>query len=911
MIRRAATLVGLLAWLALMPWPGPHALGVSASAIDPPTCAELEVVFVVDQSGSMPGSEDHPKANDPHGLRFFAPLRVVRWMGQDFVGASGLRIPSRPVITYHLGLVDFGSSAAKRLEWTTIAPATERDWRSQDGDLSKSLAPYTGDKGNTNFLAAFKAARDLFAQRSSQDANGCPRRAVFVLSDGMPYVQPAEGEYFSITQHMKDIKSLVQGDLADVGVEVWVTAINDSNDNYWPRMEPFWLDILPADLPDRQPHAKLVNTEDEIGDRFMQLMVELTNRSVSPVSIGPRCVPPFLQEIVLTFYKRDPSEHLDVEDPAGKLTPSRSDVEVEVIGYDEPIESLRIRRPLPGLWQINTTAPRADVIIDEVTLPAVGQLIEPVEQPRWQYVQDPIVIQITDSQGNALPDYGDPEFRLSIAGEAISPSGPMPLSFTSIGQQSYAAQFIPIEPGPHQVIIGASSRRPRERVIPEDANCQLEPFDVLKDEALGQFEVTPVRMVRLGPAVVQSATQEGCPLQVGDEAFVGYQTQSEDDHQPLVLSLPVEWETALVGPSASSDVRVKGPVAGQGIYTASMAFGEAGPHELQVIAKVRHPDGTAVKLLDDRDGTFDVAPIRQLKAVVRLLEPDSRPWWWTLLDRFGLVPSAPHKQIARDPQWKWLAAGAEVVVSLDGQSPTDPESILVADQNAGGFPVQLTVSRRGGKDPRPVGLVDTQAEGKYYAELIDLEMGTYELHVEQASGYSAGCGYALPVPAMATLERVENPWIYGECLVAALLLLLIAIIILIIICRKRNPCKGVITVLDPEKVRPIGNWYRSLGGRNRWRLRGRRAPPAETEITEIRVRSTTGRCGRGRYERERLWVQIQLISLTGIPELPQERILQPNEPWIPDRLEGRIIAHGSEINELQREVKKRLEGRGG
>ena len=894
MIKRSAVRLRGFIIFAVLVWCGLHP-GLPAAAESQSSCNELEVVIIVDQSGSMPGSPDHPKANDPHGLRFFAPLRVVRWMGQDFVGASGLRVPSRPVITYHLALVEFGDQAQVRLPWTTVAPASEQEWQRQAEKLAESLAPQKGDLGNTNFLAAFEAARDLFAQRSGQ-RGGCPRRAILLLSDGMPYVAPPEGGHFSVVAHTNAVKSLVQEDLAKAGAEVWVTAINDSDDNYWPRMEPIWKGMLPPDEADKQPHAWLVNTEDEIGERFMRLMVELTGRRVEPVMIGPRCVPPYLQEIVLTFYKRDPAEHLDVQDPSGPLVPARNDVEVEIIGYDEPIESLRVRRPLPGKWQVSTTAPRADVIIDEVTLPAVGRLIQPVDQPGVQYIQDRVVFQITDSQGNPLPAYADPLFAMSIVGEIKASNQSFPVSFTPDAQQAYSALFIPIQSGLHQLVISAASRQPQERVPPGTSDCQWKPFDVLKDETIGQFDVTAIRMLLLGLPQTESATGADCPLQVGDRAIVRYQTQAADNQRPVVLSLPVEWEATLESSVGSSAVSLEGPDRRTGVYTATLAFNQAGGHVLKAIASVRQPDGSLQRLLVDKQ-SFDVRPVHELQAIVRLADTTSKPWWWGILDRLGLTPQDPGMQIARDPFWQWLPTDVEVLVSLDGQNPADPATVLKSDASAGGLPVRLIVAEAGGVNPQTVQLEYTNVPGRYRGTLPNLRLGHHELRVEGAKGFFANCGYSLPTPALMSLERVENPWIYLELLLAALLLIIVLLLLRRWRCQRVNPCKGYISVLGQDN-RPVGGWYIDLKGRNTWRLRGNLAPPDITGIQEMLVRSARGRCGRDPYENDRLWVQITLLSLTETPEAPQERVLSPGEQWRPEQLPGCAVKYVLEQKQL-------------
>lgn len=869
----------LIALLAHQMW----AAGPVNAQAQTPVCQELEIVIIVDQSGSMPGSEDHPTPNDPNGLRFFAPLRVVRWMGQDFVGANALRLPSRPVITYHMALVDFGDTARVRLPWTTISPATEQDWQNQAQQIATAIAPFTGDLGNTNMVAALQAASNLFQQRATP-SNNCPRRAIFMLSDGMPYVKPPdETQHFSVTEHMRQVQSLIQGELKQLGVDTFITAI-DYEGAYWTSMERTWKRILPADDSQKQSYALKVNSEDEIGERFVKLLVELTNRTIEPVTIGPRCVPPYLQEIVLTFYKRDPNEHLQVIDPIGPLDDTRTDIGVQYIGYNEPIESLRVLRPLPGKWQITTSAPRADVIIDEVSLPAAGRLVKPLGTETIQYVQSQVQFYLADSQGQSLAAYSDPLFDLSIIGNVRTGSQSTLVSFAPTAPQGYGAQWIPVRSGLHQVVVSAKSQQPRERTPPgpvDTAVCEWIPYDVLQDRTIGQFEVAPVQLASLGAPAVQSGTTAGCPLQVGDQAVVRYQSQRADTQQPVVFSLPVEWEVALQSAASTTPVSVQGP-DGQGVFTATVEFAQPLKHDLVSLASVRLPDGTAQQVLADKI-SFDVKPVQKLQAVVRLADAPNQPWWWPFLSWLGLTPKQSLTQIARDPFWRWLPTEVEVLVSLDGQNPANPTaSLALVDPNT--IPVSLSVAGAGGADVKTIALVPTNVPGRYRASVPGLGLGRYEIRVEGVKGLTASCGFSLPIPAQVNLQRQENPWIYLELLLVALMILLVLISIYRWRCVRINPCKGYFGVFDKKDNRLVDGWFKTLAGLNTWRLRGNLAPPAKTGIQAMTVRSTRGSCGRDPYENNRIWVQVVPLSLTGKPEPPLEKELASGEKWEPERL---------------------------
>jgi len=885
--------LGLLLSTWIWPW------SVAKAQSGDPVCTELEVVILVDQSGSMGGAPiDHPIPNDPHGLRFFAPLHVIRWMGADYLGASKLRLPSRPVITYRIAVVDFGDAAQLRLPWTTIAPASDQDWNNLERELAQKVGPFEGNLGNTNIVAAFQMAKDLFSQRADVQ-DGCPRRAIFLLSDGMPYVPPPEGSVgFSAVRHMQNVQKLVQGPLKNMNVEVWVTAINDSNDNYWPRMRPYWEDILSESIFGTEPHALKVNTEDEIGERFTKLLVELADRDVERVRIGPRCVAPYLQKIIFTFYKQDPEkEHLEIYDPVGRLTPARTDVKVEVKGYDEPIEYLIVDRPLPGKWDIKTTAPRADVIIEEVTTPAVGQMSLVSEQNNVQYTRNGIFLRLTDSNNNPLPEYTDQEFDLILESELMTGQDASALNFVETGVQEYKADFIPLDSGLHRVIVTARSKQPVEKEIEENADCQWTPFvlDKLNKAEVGQFDVAPVGLIQVGQPEKVGGAAASCPLQAGDEVTLTLQVERLDLNQPVTLTLPVEWEARLESPSGSRDVQVEGPDATTGQWRMIAAFDEGGDHTLSAVAQVRTPDGSLHELGQVQQ-SFQVAAVQPISAEIRLLETANPPWWETFLERLSLAPKEANRQIGTTPMLRATPMQVQVTLTTDGQTPVDPSAVLVGDQ--GRAPVALTLADEHGVDIQTVSLIPTNTPGRYLATIEDLPLGAYELRAALAQGLTAACGFALTAPGVLEVERVQNPWIYFELLALAVFLGVALLLLRRHRCQTRNACQGFLTILDKDG-RMVDGWYKDLSGRNVWRLR-EPVLAEKCQIQEIRVHCTAGSCGREPYPDNGIRVEIILLSITDKHAPPLTQTLRPRgEPWSPNQLGGYRVKYALSEKELR------------
>src|SRR5687768_8250937 len=101
----------LAAWaLALVPG-APDSRGAGprpAAAQAAPGAAGFDLLFLVDQSGSMGGVASGtpasvvPIPNDPAGLRFVAPEAAIRILGHDRLGV-------RRNADYRVGLLSFGS----------------------------------------------------------------------------------------------------------------------------------------------------------------------------------------------------------------------------------------------------------------------------------------------------------------------------------------------------------------------------------------------------------------------------------------------------------------------------------------------------------------------------------------------------------------------------------------------------------------------------------------------------------------------------------------------------------------------------------------------------------------------------------------------------------------------------------
>lgn len=447
----------------------------------------VDVLFIVDQSGSMggidAGSEAHPEVNDTLGLRFEAPENFVRLMAEDIVQirkeAGGL---------HRVALIDFGDTAQTRFTWESIAPQSWEELNAQMKSLAEEggLAPgryQTTNLGNTNFIGAFEAAASLFGQLGAPTANR--ERVIILLTDGYPCVWLTEAKTCANqTQHMATVAELARANFPTPAYKLYVVAMNDSNGNYWDEFGPRWTAIA------GEGHARKVDSNDDVGVLFHEIWRELTRELTSDVKVtetkiapGPIVVPPYLDTITFTLFKQRPEETLEVRDATNQaLTADMENVSVS----GENIYRLTVFRPLPGVWRVSTTGSDEDVDITMASVVARGYLKSPTSAG-VQFAPITIEWQLLDSRGQTLPEYEDERYRLrpsvtvQVGDQVLDNIG---LDYK--GDSTYAATMTPSETGLHLITMEAVAKDVEEQEI-----------EVFRGQ-VGEFNVNPIAIQAIG-----------------------------------------------------------------------------------------------------------------------------------------------------------------------------------------------------------------------------------------------------------------------------------------------------------------------------------------------------------------------------------------------------------------------------
>ena len=808
-----------------------------------PQCQQIEIVFLVDQSGSMggdrAGSTDHPVPNDPLSLRFYGPVFSMRWLGNEYLVSRG--IPGRPQVTFNVAVVNFGDSPLVALDWTALTPKDRTSWKDMEKALEQKLAPgplATSNLGNTNFYEAFRQVADLFDQRGPQQA-GCPRRVVVLLTDGEPWTS-ADG--FTVDGHMRSVSDLVKTRMSPPDYRFFVTGINDpARPGAWTHMAPLWESLAQdkANLTPRQ--VELTTNPDQIAERLNRILLDLEQEGTPPPPPPPYgkpfAVPCYQQEVDVVFFKRNQNEHLSVRDEIGPVVPSRTDEEVELIGYDEPIETLRIRHPLPGKWVLETTANRADAMINFFKIPTAADFRPPGGGVvPLQYTHTKVEFQLVDSDQKPLPEYTDPTCQIQITATISSGGRQWPISLRRGSQHTFTADFVPVEVGKHSVTVQGMAY---------DKDGKLS--DVING-TIGDFVVARSTMKLLA---APDSPANGCPgPQQALALSVSYGLRGPDD-QIVLTDIPIRWDGSLSAPDYTDSFALKGPGA-SGVYSATLAPKSKGPHQMHLAAMLLEPIGGKEQKILDTGFSFDVAPTEPLTATLVSPQPGASASVGRSLHLQWMPPF-----IRLEPE----SLPVEVSFSRvsDGKA-ADPTAVTSAAAEQ-----LLLLEVRNATNGQPVSgmpmLRPTGKPGQFRTELTGLDTGKFILTVRPNPAVALQCGFAWAIsePLNAEIDRISDP----RLKIIYVVLGLIAAVVLFLLGRwfasTRHACSGWLVILDAQGERIAGGMLQ-IEGRNH---RVFRNMPQEVGARRIEVKSRKG------WEKEHR-IEVQLWPLDGPPWDPFE-----------------------------------------
>lgn len=785
----------------------------------------LDIVFVVDQSGSMQRVDGSNAPNDPLGLRFYGPWYAMYWMGED-------RLLVHEDITFRAAVVNFGSPGNVEVwdfgngrNWQEIDPNSRSAWNPVLNDLTQQIQGDMRDRfleeslGATSFTDPFEAAKELFD--TLPEAEGERRRVVVVLTDGQPS-GPIGGPSINLDNHMTALQAFAEQNFPEPDYLVYVISMIDASQSYWDDVEPYWeaitsdpctSTVCPDPTADR---ASIVASNDDVGKRFQEILQNLVADFPKPEDLivvesevipGPLVVPPYLKSVDFTFFKTSPLERLVLTDPFGnELEATQANVTIE--GADGPIEVVRISNPEPGNWFVATDPPNTDVDITMRQIFAQSRLDSP-SQLQTQYLPVSIEYTLLDELGNNLPFYTNPDYRLTVSAVISAGGQTWPVRLREEQGNVYKTDFIPVLAVTHAISVHAES---------QDLNGT--PI-VVYDGLIGTFEVDPAVLMPL-----ELPTR----MQQYDETEFVFELQTSRG-TPIVTEVPVEVNVEVGGePGGSLSLTDEA----DGTYRATYSPQQAGTHSIDVEATVTDDEGNEFVLTQESLDDFEVLTTTLLE--LRLTEP--------------LTTTQEHTELL---PWNKNPLVIELELRDEDNDLVDANDVFQGDAAQA---IELTMTDEEGNDVSNVlTLTLTAVPGVYRAETEDVNMGSYNIRAEAVSGLQVGYLFDDDPIVDTTIMRIRHP--LHVPIAISIVLALVAITAVAYISRKRylnitaHPCTGRVYLVDYASV---PQWQQGLDTYNRNHIVIGGGFPALTRISKMQFDCVSDEDNKNGRVQVKIWI---------------------------------------------------------
>lgn len=744
-----------------------------------PTCDELQVALIVDQSGSMFGffsdrDNSFVEATDPAGLRFLAAEFAAETL-------SGLRYGAYTSSTIQMSMVYFAGNTITQMDWQPITPNTPDESKQILQGLEQFFVPLpTALEGSTRIFPAFEAVSLLFDDLGAQNGN-CPVRIVIAVTDGQPTDENIPA--FNAETYLQDLADYVRQYMPPDTYSVHVIGL-DARNSHWDRLRQSWEDV--AGSSDR---ATKVETDAQMAAQINKIILEATDGLVPTAGVLKLCVsdptliiPPYVQQARIVLVKDDVSQHLELQDSFGNVLEGSSGLpsNVQVNGYNERIETMDISNPEPGRWQLLTQLPASSLAQCQVSLISITAKPE-MKQPApgmsgIQYQNFPFEFQIVDNQGNPLPDYSDPDYQLQMTVELMAAGGNDQLLALGADPGQVFSQTVPLlYAGRNSLGVTATSRLP--------GGGSVEIFN----QPITSFDVEPVRLRFLdGPSnSVPNAQYVEMPWRLAITVVGGT--------APITLDLPTS--VAITVTHESGDSLLLSPLNEAGEYEVAFTPEKSGQYSVTYEAAVIIPDGSRVTLNRD-SSSFSAFPVTRIST--ELVSEDT--------------------VVATNPFWQPIGIDAIIQMVDEAGNPVTPSQVGSAD------PLAVFVMKIEDQDGNDVTgnirLISAAQPGSFRLTANDLGPGEYVVNISENSELNQDYLWSQPSWAY-TIRGTRDPQFYAYLAMGILLATAMVLAGYRTVEIRRHPLSGYIQIYE-EKVDALSEtpttrilFRRNLSKRNR------------------------------------------------------------------------------------------------
>jgi hypothetical protein len=729
----------------------------------------LDVLFLVDQSGSMGGRAFNHDAtpNDPLGLRFEAVQYALRTLAE-----YRRVVPQQSV--FRMGVVSFGDETEVTLPWIIIPQ--------ENAALDPLLNQLSGDSfggrnlGNTNFVAAYQEAERQFAGLPIDENH---LRVIIILTDGAPCAPALFSDRNCTTpsdqnQHMDEVTTLVNRAFPASNYRLFAIAI-DNRDEFWDRFSVYWERIV------RETGAatRVANSTD-VGQTFLEILAQVvealrSNASESttgdvigrPVDVNEQNavidVPPYYQSMRITVFKTQPIASIAITDPLG-TTFNEASPQVTVTGVNGAIETWTIDNPQPGRWRIITTLETnlLDIYLDLIR---VTYDIDVPDTGFVRYVGFPVTLRILDSDGNALPNYADERYRLNVEATLRTPNGVQgQFELAPSGQNEYTGQLLPEQAGTYALDLLATTR---------DVDGNLITVIEVPDAAI--FEVAPLdlnaSMEPQGDILMSESVKVTASLSSGGATL----TPSD-----LVIDTIVR--------GGVSDLSFRLLPDETGGYTGTLVMENQGQFQFIVQAKRTFADGTEI-VLDE-----EVLPLFRVNAAnfvaLRIVRPQPQEIQYTT---GGFPPLTP----------------VDLVVEVQTTGASGELLELESLTSGSDLPIRLSVLDENDQELASGRAFTSETPGVYRLNIPDLGTGEFRISVNADTSTRLNASTLFDprfTQQSVIIRRETNPALIGFVVVTGIAVIGIAAGSIFLVLRtirlRKHPARGRLVIFSEDFSQP-------------------------------------------------------------------------------------------------------------
>ena len=358
-------------------------------------CFSLDVVFIIDQSGSMSDS----MANDPTKQRVYAPRWAIDWLADNAYDIC-------PDSIHRVAVISFGASAQIDLPLSEINPNDAQEYQDIRTELKKNITASV--LGQTDPQKAFDMAAGILKDAGPLPSGSPRKRVIIFLTDGAPCVTSLGCSPDGTKNKMDTIKyTRDMRDYIDQNLPFDQTLLNqeeclkDSNDKYAGQQVPAnvinkCLETYPVAPDDYQKSTfiwtmflrnktvyslelrkvfsnisenhggqliDLKKNKEDIPATFLNILSNLVGVQATRLACGDFAVNPYLRQARLVFFKISENTKVILSYPDAQGNPHvLQDGKSDDNGgfniaehYSEGTnERYVLNAPYPGIWSFQS-----------------------------------------------------------------------------------------------------------------------------------------------------------------------------------------------------------------------------------------------------------------------------------------------------------------------------------------------------------------------------------------------------------------------------------------------------------------------------------------------------------------------------------------------------------------------------